>query len=988
LVIRHSSFVIPKITDFGLAKQLEDDSGLTRSGAVMGTPSYMAPEQASGNQSAIGPATDVYALGVILYETLTGRPPFRGATLMDTLWQVREQEPVPPSRLQAKVPRDLEVICLKCLQKEPTKRYASAGELAADLRRFLAGEPIRARAVGRPERAWRWCRRNPVVAGLLAVVALSLLTGLAGVLHFAVRAQANARQADEARVAALDSADRLQRSLIRQHIAAGTQFLETDDRGRALWWYARAWESDATDPDAEDNHRLRLGFALQDGPQLVGVCFHGRPVLDAVFDPAGKTVLTRTDEPHVYLWDPAASRLVAPPLAHDGPVRAATFSLSGEHVATGSADGNVRLWDARSGQLLRTLVQGGPVNALAYRKDGLLAVATEAGAVRFWDPRTGQNGAPALALPAAVYHVGFSPDGRRVVTADAGGFARVWEVATGQAVAEPLPHRDHRAQNEFAIAYRCWPVFSPDGQTVMTVQPEKVARVWDLASREQRYALEKHGTPLHQVLFTPDCSRLLALAGNTTCVYELASGKRIRSLRHPREAPHACFSPDGKTLATCSTGGLIHLWKTASGTELDQPLRCGDGVQSLAFSPDGQSLLAASYDGTARVWRLAAPERVRRHAYDRGHADRITFRRGDELAKLSPDGRREVRYGGPAGARLRDRVGAGPEIPLAHPVPVKLARFTPDGRRLLTQDSQATLRWWDGDTGQPAAPPVSLGAALYDLGFSADGQRLLTVEHGPTARAHGRVVTVWDVASGRPVFGPLREWDTGPQRFGEPEWHGQIMKAALSPDGTRLVLASNATGTLGVWDVDAGRELGRALGYRGMLYHIEFSADGQRYLTNGSDTVARLWETATAQPAGPPLRHPRFCNAADLGPNGWRVATVDSDDVIRLWDGRTGDLLGRLDLSLKNNRVWFSRDGRSLVVNAGEHVLDFPRYGGSPEELPALLRLLTGLERDADDSIGPVDPRTFLNDPDRYRRAWLVWSGWADEPTSQPPATP
>src|SRR5262249_20417552 len=155
-------------------------------------------------------------------------------------------------------------------------------------------------------------------------------------------------------------------------------------------------------PAPEDGHRRRLGFTLQAGPQLVGVCFHRRPVLDAVFDPAGKTVLTRTDERQVYLWDPFSSRLVTPPLAHAGEVRAAAFSPSGDRVATGAAAGNLRLWDARTGKLLRTLPQGGAVNAVAFRPTdgGLLAAATEAGAVRFWDPRTGRVGAPDLALPA------------------------------------------------------------------------------------------------------------------------------------------------------------------------------------------------------------------------------------------------------------------------------------------------------------------------------------------------------------------------------------------------------------------------------------------------------------------------------------------------------------------------------------------------------------------------------------------------------------
>jgi formylglycine-generating enzyme required for sulfatase activity len=164
----------PKITDFGLARQLDDDSGQTQAGQVMGTPSYMAPEQASGSSHAAGPAADVYALGAILYECLSGRPPFRGKTVVETLDQVRTRE---PARLPAGVPADLETVCLKCLRKEPEKRYASAAELADDLGRYQRGEPIQARPVGRVERAVKWVRRNPVVAGAAAAVALALAVG-------------------------------------------------------------------------------------------------------------------------------------------------------------------------------------------------------------------------------------------------------------------------------------------------------------------------------------------------------------------------------------------------------------------------------------------------------------------------------------------------------------------------------------------------------------------------------------------------------------------------------------------------------------------------------------------------------------------------------------------------------------------------------------------------------------------------------------------
>jgi tetratricopeptide (TPR) repeat protein/tRNA A-37 threonylcarbamoyl transferase component Bud32 len=270
---------IPKITDFGLAKQLDGAASLTPSGVTIGTPSYMAPEQATGKTAEVGPAADAYALGTILYELLTGRPPFVGATVLDTLEQVRSQEPVSPSRLQPKVPRDLVTICLKCLQKQAHKRYASAEALADDLRRFLEKRPILARPVGLGGRLLRWCRRNPGVAGLLAALVLVFLAGLAGVLWQWQRATDSAAEADRQAAAfkaerdvaerrlhvlreRVDGLTRRGRNLLGQpgQYVAGKALLE-----EALTFYDKLLPEDARDP------RLRLE-AVGTYDQVGGIC--------------------------------------------------------------------------------------------------------------------------------------------------------------------------------------------------------------------------------------------------------------------------------------------------------------------------------------------------------------------------------------------------------------------------------------------------------------------------------------------------------------------------------------------------------------------------------------------------------------------------------------------------------------------------------------------------------------------------------------------
>jgi WD40 repeat protein/predicted Ser/Thr protein kinase len=974
----------PYVADFGLARRLDQTSELTGAGAVLGTPSYMAPEQASGDARAITTAADIYGLGAVLYRLLTGRPPAPAGGVQVLIAGHSRAETPRPSSINPRIDRDLETICLKCLDPEPSGRYASCDALAQDLERWLRREPIEARRASPRERIWRWCLRNPRLALLAGTTALLIVTLAVGGTATSIWLERLASSEHSARERAQESDAENRSRLARLNVANGTRLLDQGDPGASLIWFAEALRRDRPDPGIQQMHLARMAATLRLCPRPLATWPHPAAVMAVSVSRDGQRAVTLDANGAVCLIDAASTDPDAVTCLRKAGATDIEFSPDGSTIAAASTDGLVRFWD-RDGKPSRRagigpLRHGGSVVDVAFsRESALLLTACEDGRARIWDVASGGLLAPPLEHGCPVRWAAFSPDGAMIATAGVDGSLRLW-TNSGTAIATgSMRHEGPIRALEF----------SPDPGApglLLSASQDGTARLWRTDTGELHVPPLKHRLWVFHAAFSPDGKRVVTASHDgTAIIWDVATGRRVngRIIRHDQAVRSASFSPDGLRVATAGFDGIARVWDARTGEPLSPPLHHPAQLLCVRFDPTGNRLFAAGWDQTLRLWDLKVPGLWSTSVSDRAAVYQIA---------VDPTGKRFATAGGDGRVRLRALAsGRDGASEVRHSALVHRVEFSPDSQWIASASQDGTARIWNAATGAPRTPPLRHARAVRQITFSPDGLRVATASLDGAAQ-------IWDAATGEKI-GPALDhaspvafatfspdgknlatgaedgrawiWDlaTGHERVPPMHHEGSVAMVAFSPSGKRLLVAC-CDGTFArraayLHDAATGEMCAPPMNHADGVAWAAFSPDGSRIVTASEDETARVWDAAAGHASSPPLHHHHQVWRAIFSPDGRRVATASFDSAARVWDAATGEpLTPRLPHPARILSITFSPDGARLLtgdVDGNIRIWDLPPDDRPQSDPQLAAMLLSGQKIDQTGGLVPLEPDELVD---------------------------
>ncbi|MDP6634657.1 MAG: protein kinase [Phycisphaerae bacterium] len=844
----------PHVLDFGLAKTfLDEDAGVTISmpGEVAGTPGYMAPEQAAGHVDQIDTRTDVYSLGVILYRLLTGRFPHDlSGTRYEVLRRIAEDQVKRPRDVSGKIDKELEALLLKALAHESHDRYASAGDLAADINNYLTGEPLTAK----PPTTMYFLRKRIIKHRVPVAIAAAVLTVLAGLAVFAyINITWERNRALTAEGDATQQRDIARKETTRAEFEIYRYGISQADRLSQLEMYSDVREVLSTlEPGVrgwEYGHLMCLSTKVLLTLKEAG----GR----VAFSPDGKHLAGGSIDKTIKLWDTTTGKELLTFEGHSAPAPSVAFSPDGKRLASGSMDKTIKLWDATTGKELLTFEgHSGGVISVAFSPDGKrLASGGEDDTIQLWDAVSGKDLLTFKGHSGDVYSVVFSPNGKQLASGSFDNTVKLWDTTTGK---ELLTLKGHSG-DVLSIA------FSPDGKRLASGSFDETIRLWDTATGKEVLTIKGDSRWVLSVAFSPDGERL-ASGGldHTIKLWDTATGEKLRTLKGHSEWVHAVvFSPDGKRLASGSRDKTVKLWDIAK-----RPLRAlkghSESVQSIAFSSDGKRLASGSFDKTIKLWDTVTGKELLTLT---GHLNWV------HCIAFSPDGKLIASGSEDKTIKLWDTVTGKELLTLkGHSHAVSSVAFSPDCKRLAST-SYGTTKLWDIVAGKELLMSKGLEGGGGSVAFSPDGKLLASVNHDNS-------IKLCNAVTGRELLtlkGHSRwlSWSTEHSR--------SVASVAFSCNG-KLLASGSEDKTIGLWDTVTGEELLTLKGHSDGVTSVAFSPDDKRLVSGSRDGTIKLWDTVVGKDLLTLTGHSGLTGNVAFSPNGKQLASGSMGNTIMLWD--------------------------------------------------------------------------------------------------------
>ncbi|MBL7184949.1 MAG: serine/threonine protein kinase [Phycisphaerae bacterium] len=911
IVTMHDGEPVPKVIDFGIAKatsqRLTEKTLFTRHGQIIGTPAYMSPEQAELSDWDVDTRTDIYSLGILLYELLTGTTPFgeeqlREAGYLQMQRIICEEEPTKPStklstlgealtdvakwhssspELMPKLVRgDLDWIVMKTLEKDRTRRYDTASALAADVHRHLNSEPVEAAAPSISYKLRKFARRHRVfvVAGLFVVAALMVVAVVSAM--YAREVSIHARESENAR-------QEITGLLAGSYVDRAQALCEQGEVGRGMLWLA---DSLKTAPEGSSNlgRAIRTSLAAwhRQLHSLTTVVQYPDPITAVTFNSDGSRILVVCQDGTARLCDSVTGKAISRPLNHGSLIWDAAISPDGTRIATWGTDRLVRLWEASTMEQVAEPIQHQECWRIVFSLDNARLITAGRDGFRFWDAGTGKSLGKAFRYESeGVRAITCCADGVRAVIKVAQGKHQMFDVDRGEPIGPPVKH-----VNLGTV------VISPDGMRFATCDGEGLIRVWEAATGGEALDPIVHGGGISALAFSPDGSRIVS--GGLTrmaLLWDAATGEPIGAPMRQRNTVRAvAFSPDGTRAVTGNQDGVVRIWDLIKRKYVGEPVRHQDELVAAAYGPEGLRILTET-DGVVQVRDAATGKPIGKPFSHPGKIWRIAF---------SPDGSRLLtrKKGSADFIRLWD-VETGEQVGRPFNKSPTRMTFSPDGSRILAGGHDAVARVWDAATLKCLGEFHQHRSSVFAVDFSPDGSQFLTGSFDGTTQ-------LWDSATLEPIGKPLVH-------------QSEVKDVAFSPDGTKILIGF-ADGTVRLRDLKTLKPIGTPLQHLKIVCAVAFSLDGSQLLACSIDQTARLWDAATLKPIGPPLEHDCWWpTLASFSPDGSEILLADPHGTAEIWQAPPGPLKGDYERIV----CWVHVvTGMELDSTGGINVLDAPTW--------------------------------------------------------------